>query len=307
MANILINNFCNLRCSYCFAEDIIQQNKYAITKEQLEKILSYFQYEGCQLALIGGEPTIHPQFLDIYKQYMEHINQYRGMSKIFTNATNLEPYLSEIQNETAILINVNRDDEEAYQKLVRCFDKIKSMGKENVTLGINISPDRTNYSFFWDLVEKYKEKNVRFSVVTPGGCLTKYLADKEAYYEKMKPIFLDFCKKAIELEVKANPDCAQIPTCYFTEEELKTVQSASPMYMDRKCKMVGDIEPDGTTSWCFGSGMKYNLFHYKDIDEMAMAVKSDIDALRKKNYTDRCEDCFKKGRMCNGGCMSFAK
>lgn len=309
MANILINNFCNLKCSYCFADDIIKQKSYSITSEQLANILRYFEYQCCNVALIGGEPTIHPDFIGIYRQYMEHINRFNGVSKIFTNGTNLEPFIEDIDKETTILINVNRDNEVAYQKLVHCLNKISLLGRwSQVMLGCNVSPDRTDYSFFWDLVKQYDIDKVRYAVVTPGGTLCHYLADKNGYYEIMKPIFLNFCKEGIKNNCQIMPDCAQIPICYFTDDELAIVKQVAPTYSSQKCSFVCDIEPDGTSSWCFGSGVKANLFDFKDIDEMAQHLRDTTIADKiEHNYMPKCDNCFKKNRTCNGGCMSFAR
>lgn len=309
MANILINNFCNLKCSYCFADDVIKQKNFAITSDELARILKYFEYKSCCVSLIGGEPTIHPDFIGIYHQYMDHINKYDGLSKLFTNATNLEPYLDDIDKKTNILINVNRDNEDAYTKLISCLEKISSIDRwANTAIGCNVSPDRNNYSFFWDLVKEYKIKAVRYAVVTPGGILCHYLSDKDSYYKMMKPIFLDFCREAIENKCQIMPDCAQIPICYFNDDEIKVVKQAAPTYASKKCSFVCDIEPDGTSSWCFGSGIKANLFDFDSIDDMARHMRDTvvIDKI-SHNFMQKCDECFKKNRICSGGCMSFAK
>jgi uncharacterized radical SAM superfamily Fe-S cluster-containing enzyme len=71
MANIDLTNRCNLRCPICFANANVQGYVYEPTYEQVVGMLTMmrnvkpFFPPGIQFS--GGEPTIHPRFLDILK------------------------------------------------------------------------------------------------------------------------------------------------------------------------------------------------------------------------------------------------
>ena len=71
MANIDLTNRCNLRCPICFANANVQGYVYEPTYEQVVEMLTLmrnvkpFFPPGVQFS--GGEPTIHPRFLDILK------------------------------------------------------------------------------------------------------------------------------------------------------------------------------------------------------------------------------------------------
>lgn len=67
---IEVNTACNLDCPVCFAESGtgVQEHGYSLTLEQVESMLDAFvQAEGSPEAvqLSGGEPSIHPQVLDM--------------------------------------------------------------------------------------------------------------------------------------------------------------------------------------------------------------------------------------------------
>jgi uncharacterized radical SAM superfamily Fe-S cluster-containing enzyme len=67
---IEVNTACNLDCPICFADSGTgpQQHGYSLTIEQVESMLDAFVLaEGSPeaLQLSGGEPTIHPQILDM--------------------------------------------------------------------------------------------------------------------------------------------------------------------------------------------------------------------------------------------------
>lgn len=65
---VLTNN-CNLKCHYC---DLHNQEKY-LTKKETECIIQYInkkqkQYDIFELRLFGGEPTTHPNFINILQK-----------------------------------------------------------------------------------------------------------------------------------------------------------------------------------------------------------------------------------------------
>jgi organic radical activating enzyme len=70
MANIAILNYCNLKCEYCFADDMIHEESSAVTLEDFQKILEFTaKVPGMNhIGIIGGEPTLHPQFDEILKE-----------------------------------------------------------------------------------------------------------------------------------------------------------------------------------------------------------------------------------------------
>lgn len=65
IAWITTNRACNLRCKWCYARATNFSNKNQLTLPLLKSILTLLKpFPIKNLVLIGGEPTIHPQFLD---------------------------------------------------------------------------------------------------------------------------------------------------------------------------------------------------------------------------------------------------
>ena len=68
MPNIAIIKSCNLKCHYCFADDMLQEDKSKeISLKQLNEILNWIGKVPLQghIGIIGGEPTLHSQFKEI--------------------------------------------------------------------------------------------------------------------------------------------------------------------------------------------------------------------------------------------------
>ena len=62
MPNIAITKYCNLKCPYCFAEDMIaEEQTKAITLDQLTKILNWLGQEPLSnnIDIIGGETKLN--------------------------------------------------------------------------------------------------------------------------------------------------------------------------------------------------------------------------------------------------------
>ncbi|MGB9699094.1 MAG: tetraether lipid synthase Tes [Thermodesulfobacteriota bacterium] len=71
LANIDLTNRCNLRCPICFANANVQGYVYEPTYEQVVEMLTMLRnikpVFPPAVQFSGGEPTIHPRFLDILK------------------------------------------------------------------------------------------------------------------------------------------------------------------------------------------------------------------------------------------------
>ena len=72
MANIAIINYCDLKCKYCFADDMIKEKSVTITLDDYRKILDFLsRTPKNHIGIIGGEPTLHPHFDDILKEFFK--------------------------------------------------------------------------------------------------------------------------------------------------------------------------------------------------------------------------------------------
>ena len=63
MGNVLLTNYCNRRCKYCFAQEKItfedggkvDESRRFLSLEDLETIIAFFKRSACsQVGLLGG-------------------------------------------------------------------------------------------------------------------------------------------------------------------------------------------------------------------------------------------------------------
>lgn len=317
MANIAIVNYCNLKCPYCFADDMIHQKNKAMTIEDYQRVLEFISRTPKNyVGIIGGEPTLHPDFIEILKETNKYCKEVDTGATLFTNGIELEQYLPYIGERIGLLINCNSPEyqpADLYAKQRKTLDHLYELSwfDQRATCGCNIHPGLENYDFIWEIVDAYKLNHLRVSVVSPAAQYECYRPDKEKYYQMMKPRFIQFCKDAIKHHCVLNIDCGHIPLCYFTQEEKEIVMEAHQGQYDTHgiCKPVVDITPDFKATACFGSFEEVDFRDFDNLDELENYL------LLKKSYpkmlancTGKCTTCKKHELLqCQGGCLGFAQ
>lgn len=315
MANIAVTNFCNLKCPYCFADDMICEEKRHITIDELHRTLSWLaRTPKNHVGIIGGEPTLHPHFSDIIKEINIYCRDCDTGATLFTNGIHLDKYVSELGDRISILINCNPPEEmgpEQEKKFHAMMDHLSLLSwfGRRANCGCNLHIGREDYGYIWELVERYHLPRLRVSVTAPGGIYTGWRAKKEEYYTKMKPIFIQFCKDAKEHGIHLGSDCNHIPECYFSRGELELVQEVLEDRPQGFCQPVVDITPDFRATACFGSYDPVDCSQFEDLIQLERYL------LLKKSYprmcangTGKCASCPDHDLLiCQGGCLGFAE
>lgn len=314
MANIAIVNYCNLKCKYCFADDMIQEKTVTISLEDYGRVLEFMaRTPDNHIGIIGGEPTLHPHFDGILKETNRYCRECNTDSTLFTNGIELERFLPYIGDRTGLLINCNAPEyqtTEIYQKQRKTLDHLYDLNwfDRKASCGCNIHPGCKDYSYMWDIVDRYKLNHIRCSVVSPAACYEEWRKDKEGYYNMMKPVFLQFCKDAIKHNCRLGMDCGHIPMCYFNIEERETVESICDNLYQDFCSPVIDITPDFKATACFGAYDPVDIRDFHDIFELEryLMLKKTYPKVQA-NCTGKCTTCRKhKLLQCQGGCLGFA-
>lgn len=168
MANIILTNYCNLKCPYCFASKMMttkEKSENEIKIDTLIKILNWLEKSPGEkrIGLIGGEPTLHSNFKEILKIINNFCETTNKDSILFTNGIYLKKYLKYISPKMSILLNINTPKamtEKQYFDLLEVLDilykKQKLTGTNSqVTCGCNLCLEIDDYSFFWNIIDKY--------------------------------------------------------------------------------------------------------------------------------------------------------
>lgn len=317
---IAINSICNSKCPYCFAADVVNQKcSTNITIDNYIKILEWMKTNNDRsLIMLGGEPTIHPEFKTILKISKEYISKYHWKFILLTNGTNLGEYLDDLPTNTNILININSEKIlgiRNYKNMISSLDKLSHYnGSIFYAFGINLYADENNYSFFWNLVDKYNPQNIRVSVTTPHNDKI-YINNREKYFKTMIPLYENFIDECVKRNKTFYNDCSYIPPCYIKKEYIEKICTYSPSGLSCRCYGKGDdyiyqILPNLEISTCFGcknySKNKNMLNLEMTSKEINATIKKLYEEIKNNNYLSKCSSCsLKEQGWCEAGCLGF--
>ena len=312
MANIAICNYCSLKCPYCFADEMIHEESNSISLDNLKTILQWLaRTPKNHVGIIGGEPTLHPHFKEIINEINKYCIEVNTDATLFTNGIELDKFLADLSERIGVLINLNHPDNmtsEQWKKTKDLLDHLYLLSWfdcKRANIGCNIYRECDDYSYIWDIVDRYHITRLRTSVTAPNPKLNM---GKEEYYISMKDKFLMHCQDAIDHNCKLGIDCNHIPQCYFNEEELDLCERACcDLGGHSFCDPVVDITPDFRATACFGS---YDPVDMRDFDNL---IELERYLMFKKSYprycnngVGKCSTCKKYELMqCQGGCLGF--
>lgn len=145
MPNIIINNTCNQRCSYCFAEDSMTYEALPVKNQKYSTFISILHFlrknNYNDVRFLGGDPLLHPLLEKFI--FMTHKGWFR--TRVFSNLNFPEEYVQKkFQNPQSIPqtinANINNRDfysEKEYSHVIANLILFKNSGTL-MTLGYNI-------------------------------------------------------------------------------------------------------------------------------------------------------------------------
>lgn len=119
-----VTDRCNLRCTYCMAEDMeFLPRQQILSLEEIAQISAAFVALGVtKIRLTGGEPLIRNGIIELARQ----LSQLEGLKELVmtTNATLLETQAEALAQAGVRRLNISLDSlqPERFQRLTRCGD-----------------------------------------------------------------------------------------------------------------------------------------------------------------------------------------
>lgn len=321
MPNIMLTYRCNLKCSYCFANEFVNKDRSDISEDNFDKAIEFLTASGpVSIGLIGGEPTIHSQFKTILEKIIA--NPLIREAVIYTNGIRVDEYINQIVHpKFRLLINCNSPQdigEIAYTKLRENLNLLfhQYYMKDRINLGINLYSDDMDYSYIIDLLKRCGLHRVRISVTVPDFSACDDI-DALEIFRSRKDFLLKFFKDMEKNDILPYYDCNKPPYCVWNDEEKAWLESYVGKYKvesnlignHSQCFPVIDILPDLRAVRCFGMSdfTKVNILDFRNITDLASFFLNHIDAsVYKMASCEDCKNCYeRKIRQCTAGCIGF--
>jgi MoaA/NifB/PqqE/SkfB family radical SAM enzyme len=107
VANLLINNDCNIKCFYCFPQ-VFKREVKQFTTQELIKLIDDFYDRGTEvMVLLGGEPLLRNDIGEIVR----YVKSKKMICEVITNGYLVEHKINEIKGIDSLCVSIDGDEE----------------------------------------------------------------------------------------------------------------------------------------------------------------------------------------------------
>lgn len=294
LADISISNHCTKGCEFCYKGST--NNNSFMKVEEYEYVLSSLQSESWgnvfQVALGGGEPLEHPNFIEI----IEKTHQRGIVANFTTNGIHLtENIVNSIKNKVgAVAISVNKIQE-------LNTSKIKLLTDAGVKTNIHFVLDnRSIYEGIDILKGKYNDllKNVNGVIFLTYKPVGRANSDKCLNMDESLTAFTSLIENN-KCTARVGFDACFVPVLMkYTNVNVDYIDSCEcgffSIYIDEEL----NVKPCS-----FANNDKYT-FNLKDYN-MKDIWEQKYDVLRKESIIDSCVNECNNKINCRGKCSYF--
>lgn len=312
MPNLMLTSRCNFNCSYCFGIDFMRANpNQYMTRQTFLNLIDWIlkpssgkaPMHRISLHLMGGEPTLHRDFVWMAKTAKSRIKDV----KIFTNLAtpNAPEYARELRDmEIRWIANVNPPETRTQEQDKNIRKSLKVLGAR-VTLTFNMVPEPSPNDWVMDLICQYGlKRTVKVGFVLPTLSHTnEHLRDED--YPRVVRRVDEFARTCDNFEITLSYECG-IPWCAFTSAQLGELWRTNSKFFSA-CNSILDITPDGRVIYCLPLATMDAVPYYEF--ESYPAAKDWYESLlnpyRPLGSIPKCHSCnLMRMNICRGGCMA---
>lgn len=260
------------------------------------------------IALLGGEPTLHPQFVDIVLYLLErgfHITIFTSGVMSDKRLEELECYLTWVPlDRMQFVCNLNNPEQTAAPKdeIDKIYKFLTAFGPWT-TPGFNIYRIDFNLDFIFSYIARFgMQGQLRLGLASPIARQDNiYIQEKDM--KKVIGRLYDYRNLFEKFRVRPNLDCG-FPLCYFTDKQLGWLFRMAGT-VNFGCGPAIDIKPNMEVSSCFplSNINRRSLFEFDSIAEVNAFYLNLHNQIREdfSGLSDECASCiFRDEGRCFG-------
>lgn len=308
MPNLMLTNWCNYKCPYCFGMDFMapKMAKKNMSQETFSHILSWLSQtpDIDSIHLMGGEPTLHPDFEGFVAELLARDYPITVFSNLATEyAADYAGKLADLP--VAWVVNINPPSTWKGKQGERITKALKILGRR-ATITFNIMPDADDNTWALELIREYNlSRGIKVGFVLPTLTGSNYSLEDEQYgvvAGKVIQLAQEGEKEGIRFEFECG-----VPTCTFTDEQLGKLWEIGLTFSSTCCSRL-DITPDGGCIYCLPLATMA-VRHFSTFDNYREArnwFETKLLPYRKLGRTENCHSCnlLNNPMACRGGCVA---
>jgi hypothetical protein len=311
MANVLLTTRCNLKCPYCFAQERLdREQKLNMALSDAVRVIDFLKRSNHMvLRLMGGEPTLHPQFAQILEMALQS-----GMRvDLLSNATwpaHCNALFQRVSPRLLVFL-LNVDHPSRYQPALwaRIEENLQAIrGRGSITLSFNLFEKTPQSDYIFDLARRFEIDKIRMSFSLPVlGANNRCLPLED--YKGLAPFIVDFVRQAEAEKMQVRLDNA-VPLCMFDEAQAGALLLKGVLDLQRNmyCDPVIDIGPDLRLWCCFCLSRLWNrhLGEFENLEEIYTFFQRELRMIQGHLYPlPECQECSHRSQWkCQGGCLT---
>ena len=271
--------------------------------DELKKVVSYLEAPKDAVSLLGGEPTLHTEFVEMVKWIVD-----QGFPvKLFTNGcTKKLRSISDLcqTNQIKIVLNLNMPDTYNEKEWEQIELNCSTLGS-NIALSYNVFEPDFTWEHTKEAILKWNLCNhVRVGMTQPiKGMDNAYLLEEDM--AKASTRLVAMAEDMAEHGIKLGFDCGFRP-CSFTDEQLAILAECGTQFAF-VCNPILDIGPDLMVWRCFPFSVEegVKLTDFNSFVEIEDYFSAKWQSTQKIGNTDNCPSCENLvSESCAGGCLS---
>jgi len=307
MTNLMLTSRCNLDCDFCFAIDIMgsaSKTGLEVSFDVFQKYIDYLDRSGLgQVRLLGGEPTLHPEF----PRFLEYARSRDKTVLIFSNGLIPEAALDALMeispDECTVLVNLASGD--AFPSVRRRQEYALTRLGQRACPGHTISRlDHPGLSQLLEVIDRTNcQRSLRIAMAHPSDSANVFIHPKQ--YHLVAQHILALVVEAGRRKIRVEFDCGFV-RCMFSNDELKTLKE-NDVAVAWHCGPVWDVAPDALTFPCFALAGRLQIPDGLDHDlgELQSKYDSELSILRVAGVYPECSSCeLRVTEGCSGGCLA---
>lgn len=302
---LYITEKCQLRCGHCYMGERLERAKFMSLDEVKHTLQVWRKLGGSKLSILGGEPTLHPDFVEICRYAKQ-----TGYEKVIINTNGIGkalPILLQLQPEELSYIQVSLDGGTSEtHDIVRgpgtfnlAWKTVQALASKGYDTRVICTVNRKNKADCLDLIPKCEAAGaslVKFHVFSSIGNGLKNSewamspAEWIEFYEELERI-----KKESKVQVWYQPTYANRENISrFTQQGYRGCIGRT---MDRI-----SIFPDGRAYVCsYLFDTAQNMFQMENGQVKLNRGENEFELFTKVLTHSSCGSC-KAPKACLGGC-----
>jgi hypothetical protein len=281
--------------------------------DNLIYLADFFETSGeMHMSLLGGEPTLHPDFCDFVVYLLERGFHLTVFTSGIMSPAKLEGLGKITENvpveRLSFLCNMNEPSVTPAAEWKRQMEFLSRFGKFT-SLGFNVWREEFDMGFLLELIEEHQlARHIRIGLAHPiPGEANLYV-----HAENLKPTidrFVSFAPLFDKHKVSPGVDCG-LPLCLFDDAQLGQLFKVAKGQVKFNCGPAIDIGTDMSVWACFplANVNKRSIYDFNSVKEIAdfyFQQQTDTRAQGKAGIFNECRACIhRENGLCSGGCLA---